>query len=76
MSINPREVAKRRKTRVLHGGYQYEGKLLRGSIDNDLLANPHVSYIVGKIDLLLAKVTAAIGQIENFFNIAEDKQIQ
>lgn len=73
---NPREVAKRRKNRVLHGGYQYEGKLLRNSIDDSYLVNPHISYLVGRIDMLLARVTKAIGGIENFFNIAEDKQIQ
>ena len=73
--INPREISKRRRTRILHGGYQYEGKLLKNSLDPEIQQNPHIKYVVGRIDLLLTRVSRAIGQIENFFNIAEDKQI-
>lgn len=65
-------IAKRRKTRLLHSGYRYEGKLLKNSIDSYFLNNKHVKYLIEKMDIALVGISNSIENLENFFNIAVD----
>lgn len=64
------DILKNRKTRILHSGYRYEGKLLRNNIDGQYLGNKHTNYVVRKLDLILASISDAIGNLELFFDIA------
>lgn len=72
MPLNLRNITKNRKTKVLHTGYQYEGKLLKSNIDAHYLKNPHIKYLVDRIDAMLVRVSRALGQLEDFYNIAKD----